>query len=81
ASSLQRTRDHSLTTVHMNKEQLLALNVKAGDSVRVVADADEVRLTITPDDRVLGGCVYIPMGSAATAPLGGADYIALKVVR
>jgi NADH-quinone oxidoreductase subunit G len=81
ASSLQRTRDHSLAAVHMNVEQLRALNVKAGDSVRVVANTEEVRLTIAPDDRVLDGCVYIPMGSVATAPLGGADYIELKLVR
>nr|HIA89039.1 hypothetical protein [Gammaproteobacteria bacterium] len=81
ASSLQRTRDHSLAAVHMNVEQLRALNVKAGDSVRVVANTEEVRLTIALDNRVLDGCVYIPMGSVATAPLGGADYIELKLVR
>jgi formylmethanofuran dehydrogenase subunit D len=65
----------------MNVEQLRALNVKAGDSVRVVANTEEVRLTIALDNRVLDGCVYIPMGSVATAPLGGADYIELKLVR
>ena len=81
SSSLQRTQDHVLAAVHMNTEQLRALNVKTGDYVRVVADSDEVKLTITLDDRVLDGCVYIPMGSVATAPLGGADCIELKVMR
>ena len=65
----------------MNTQQLRALNVKTGDYVRVVSDSDEVKLTITLDDRVLDGCVYIPMGSVATAPLGGADLIELKVMR
>ena len=81
SSSLQRTQDHALAAVHMNTQQLRALNVKTGDYVRVVADSDEVKLTITLDDRVLDGCVYIPMGSVATAPLGGADCIELKVMQ
>jgi NADH-quinone oxidoreductase subunit G len=69
SASLQATADAAGPCVWMHGEQWAALNLKAGDSVRVRQDGREVVLPASRDDRLAAGTLRVAAAHPLTAGL------------
>ncbi len=69
APSLQKSGQRSVGIVAMNGAMLMRLGLQDGDTARVRQQGEPVKLLVRRDDRVVDGCVRVPV-CAETAMLG-----------
>jgi NADH-quinone oxidoreductase subunit G len=72
ARALQETPDARIVGAHVNPGQAARLGLEGHRRVRVLQGGDEAVLDLVLDELVPEGCVWIPVGTAATAELGTA---------
>lgn len=70
ARALQETADARVATVQINPAQAARLGLDRHERVRVLQAGSDAVLSLEMDERVPEGCVWIPLGSSATAVLG-----------
>jgi len=71
--ALQKTRDGQAPAASMPGSLYQKLQLRDGDSVRILQDGGEAILFAERDDRLPENCVRVPAGHALTSPLGAAN--------
>ena len=73
AMSLQKTRDGQSPVAHLPASLYQTLQLKEGDSVRILQGGGEAVLFTETDDSLPANCVRVPAGHMLTSGLGAED--------
>jgi NADH-quinone oxidoreductase subunit G len=73
AAALQKTRDGEVPVASMQGSLFQKLQLRDGDSVRILQGGGETVLFAVRDDRLPANCVHVPAGHALTSALGAVD--------